>query len=85
MTAIRTPEKEAQHKRYEESLQSTEKSVLATLEELTSPLATTSSADHGNLNYFSPSAYKERLETYQTSTYFAKPASLSPIICARFG
>ena len=85
MISIRTPKKAAQHKTYEESLQSTEKRVLATLKELTSPLAATSSTDDGTSNHFSPSAFKERLETYQTSTYFAKPVSLSPIICARFG
>lgn len=30
-------------------------------------------------------AYQQRLETFRPSTYFAKPPSLSPIVCARFG
>ena len=30
-------------------------------------------------------AYRKRLETFSAATYFAKPAELSPIVCARFG
>ena len=30
-------------------------------------------------------AYFSRLETFRTELYFAKPAALSPLICARFG
>lgn len=30
-------------------------------------------------------AYHERLLTFRPATYFAKPASISPLICARFG
>ena len=30
-------------------------------------------------------AYEERLLTFQVTTYCAKPACLSPIVCARYG
>eukprot|EP00559_Dactyliosolen_fragilissimus_P001761 CAMPEP_0184862498 /NCGR_PEP_ID=MMETSP0580-20130426/6958_1 /TAXON_ID=1118495 /ORGANISM="Dactyliosolen fragilissimus" /LENGTH=534 /DNA_ID=CAMNT_0027360395 /DNA_START=26 /DNA_END=1631 /DNA_ORIENTATION=+ len=35
---------------------------------------------------FSPCAYFERLQTFSdSSTYFAKPIEISPLLCARFG
>ena len=30
-------------------------------------------------------AFEERLKTFHSLTYFCKPTSLSPIVCARFG
>ena len=30
-------------------------------------------------------AYENRLLSFQAATYYAKPACLSPLICARFG
>lgn len=35
--------------------------------------------------WFAPSAYRQRLSTFRTETYFAKPLEVSPLECARFG
>jgi hypothetical protein len=33
----------------------------------------------------SPDDYHKRLATFRSETYFAKPLSLSPLVCAAFG
>jgi hypothetical protein len=33
----------------------------------------------------SPADYRKRLATFHSETYFAKPLSLSPLVCAAFG
>ena len=35
--------------------------------------------------WFASSAYRKRLSTFRTETYFAKPLEVSPLECARFG
>lgn len=45
----------------------------------------THSEDQSKGNPLSPLAYRERLSTFHMSTYFSKPAALSPLVCARFG
>ena len=82
------------HRTYEEKLRATTLSVINTLDELTAPLqesnkyVNSSVETDGDSNMkqpFSSVSYNERLASFRTSTYFAKPVELSPIVCARFG
>jgi hypothetical protein len=45
----------------------------------------TDSSKDADVSPFSPEAYRKRLMTFRPTTYFAKPAMVSPLLCARFG
>lgn len=55
---------------------SQEEMVLALLESATKSLDTDDA---------SRKAFQQRLQSFRPATYFAKPASISPLVCARFG
>jgi len=42
-------------------------------------------SSRGPASLSSQQEYEKRLLTFQASTYYAKPACLSPLFCARFG
>uniref|UniRef100_A0A7S2UKA2 C3HC-type domain-containing protein n=1 Tax=Attheya septentrionalis TaxID=420275 RepID=A0A7S2UKA2_9STRA len=46
---------------------------------------TTETSKDVDVSPFSPEAYRKRLMTFRPTTYFAKPAMVSPLLCARFG
>lgn len=41
--------------------------------------------ESGSASFLNRRNYEKRLLTFQASTYYAKPACLSPLFCARFG